>query len=623
MAANAALKITSTNFPSIKSNLKSFLSAQTEFLDYDFEGSAMAQLLDVLAYNTYYNSVYLNQVANEMYLDSALIRNNVVSRAKMLGYTPTSAQGATAQLLIDINPPGTPDSVTIPANTSFTSTIDGNDYIFVTEQSYNVNAAAGYTATIDIVEGRHFAHEWEVNSTTPERYIIPNKMVDTRSIVVKVIESSSNSAFELYKTANDLTRVGASSPVFFLQENLDGQYEINFGDGVLGKKPSDGNIIQASYRICAGTETNGAAVFTGPDLIGLNPVTGTGFSNYDITVNTAAEGGANVETVSSIKFNAPKNYETQNRAVTANDYKQLILNANPDFQTVRVWGGEENDPPIYGKVYISAKPKIGNELSSARKDALKIWLEERNVMSIDPEFVDPSYVYIVPQVTIRYNPEQTALSAGEISTRLQTAIQDYETDKLGNFGDAFYKSDFMRTLEDKETSIVSVAVDLKIQKRFQPSAELTSTYKLPFNNSISNPHAGHLGAVVSSSFTYNGRSGTYLEDDGNGIINFYYFSTGSTKVVTNEAAGLVDYSSGLITLESILITAISGSDLKVDVKPNLSDIFTVRNQIPLFADSEITIINNVTKKTESIVKEITTTGTTTQINETGVNTVII
>ena len=614
MPANNALQITGTDFDDIKSNLRSFLSSQTKFTDYNFDDSTIGLLIDLLSYNTYYNAVYLNQVANEMYLDSALLRNNVVSRAKAIGYTPTSSRGASAKVQLTMLPDDAPDNITIPKDTQFTSTVDGRDFTFVTTQGTVVNAVASYSANVDIVEGFPLTHRFTVSSTNPVRYVIPNRSVDTTSIGVSVQASSSNTAKDIFTQATNLKEVKNTSNVWYLQENEDQRFEVTFGDGVLGSKLIDGNIVQLDYRICHGTDVNGVTTFKGPSAI-------AGYSNFRVVTTANSAGGANIESVSSIKFNAPKFFETQNRAVTEEDYKRIILAENPDLQAVRVWGGEENDPPIYGKVYIAAKPEIGTQLSQARKDRLRTFLEERNVMSIDPEFVDASYLYMVPEIEIRYDPEITVLTAGEVSNLVENQLRLFEAQKLNNFNNNLYKSQLGEKLCGADQSIISCGIKLKMQKRFQPSATNTITYRLPFNNAITHPHEGHLGVLDSSSFTFGGIVGHKMESDGYGNVRFFYVTADGRKVITNAKAGTIEYGTGLIVLDSVLITAFSGQDLKVTAQVSAHDVFTKRNQIPLFADATITVFNDRTSDIESTVHNITTTGTSTQINESGIQSV--
>ena len=616
MAANTQLNITGTNFDDIKDNLKTYLKSQVEFQDYEFETSTMAVLLDLLSYNTYYNAVYLNQVANEMYLDSAILRNNVVSRAKMLGYTPTSIKGSTAHIKLAFSPGDNPPSITVPKNTEFNSTIDGRVFTFVTTESYVVNSAASYTANVSITEGFPLTHRFTVSTSDPQRYVIPNRNVDISSLNIKVQASASNTALTVFSKATDLVEVTGTSDIYFVQEVKGGKYEVTFGDGVLGTQLKDGNIVQIEYRIANGTDTNGALVFTGPDAI-------AGYSTYTVSTSANSAGGANQESVASIKYNAPKSFQTQNRAVTADDYKRIVLEENPDLQTIRVWGGEENVPPVYGKVYVSAKPKVGTLLSSQRKTDLVKFLEKRNVMSIDPEFVDPFYLYVQPSVKARVDFTKTTQTAGDFASSITTKIVNYEDTNLGNFGDNLYRHDLSTLVKNIDTAaIVSVGIDLHMQKRFQPKTDAATTYKLNFNNAIFNPHDGHMGALSSTKFTFNNIANHYIDDDGKGNVRFYYLSAEEVKIYTDNLAGTINYATGEVVIDHKLITFAPDNEIKLIAKVSDYDVFTVRNQIPLIADASITVLNHATGATDASVATVTSTvGQTTQVTETGVNTV--
>ena len=344
-AANSTIRVTDLNFNTIKSNLKAFLRGKPQFTDYDFEGSALSNLIDLLSYNTYYNAVYTNMVGNEMFLDSAQIRNNVVARAKMLGYTPTSARGSSAVLDVTITPSTNVTSVTIAANTLFTSTIDGIQYKFTTPEAYVLLQSTGYTSnTIVIKEGEPLQERFTRDtSSSSQRFILSNPSIDTTSIKVQVQTGGSNTTLRTFTEASNLVDVQANSQVYFVQENEDGKYELLFGDNILGKALDDGNIVIANYRVVNGSTTNGANNFVAPAALG-------GQASFTVAVANSASGGANAESVPSIKFNAPKSFQRQNRAVIKNDYARTILAEAPDIQAVSVWGGEDNDPPIYGKV---------------------------------------------------------------------------------------------------------------------------------------------------------------------------------------------------------------------------------------------------------------------------------
>ena len=606
MAANSAINVTSLNFDNIKESMKTYIASKPEFTDYNFEGSTISMLLDLLAYNTYQNAFYTSMVGNEMFLDSALLRDSVVSRAKMLNYVPRSARGASTTLTVEITPTGAPDSVTVAKDSEFSATIDGEAYKFVTPQAYSFSSTDNYSGTITITEGRPVAHRFTVNTNSPVRYILPNENVDTTSITVDVQTSSSDASSVRYNLASDITEVQANSAVYFLQEVEDSQYEITFGDDVIGQAPVDANIVIANYRICNGTDGNGVSSFTSPSTLG-------GSSTFTTLVDAATSGGANNETIESIKFNAPKNYETQNRAVLAEDYKRLILRDNGDVQSISVWGGEENNPPIYGKVYISIKPTIGNTISSQRKTEITTELKKYNVLSIDPEFVDATFLYIRPTVEVRYDSKTTTLTGPQVQTKVLNAITNFESTKLGTFDNKTFRySQFVKAIDAADSSIVSNLTTIQIEKRFVPSLTNSTTYNVSFSNALHNPHAGHRYAISSSAFTYRGNT-SYFDDDGSGNLRIYYITGSNTRVYTNETAGVVNYRTGLVTINSFLPSAFVGSSLSIFADSADDDVNAIRNQILLIAGANVTLIDDATTLVAATTVTATTSGVTTEI----------
>jgi len=598
MAANNAIRVSDINFDQIKNNLKSFLSDQNEFSDYDFESSSLSVLLDLLAYNTYHNAFYLNMVGNEMFLDSALLRNSVVSRAKQLNYVPRSARGATATVSVSVDPPGSPTFFTVAANTKFTTSIDGESYTFVTSDATALSPSSNgtFSGSLNLVEGEPLQQRFSVNSSSPVRYILPNDNVDTTSFTVRIQESSSNTSISTYNLNTDISAANSISQIYFVQENEDNKYEVYFGDSIFGKKPKDGNIVIIDYRVVNGSTVNGANNFSG---------------DFTVTTTAAAQGGAFQESIESIKYNAPFKFQAQDRLVTSTDFKNIILAENGDIQAINVWGGEENSPPVYGKVYISVKPKSGSVISATRKSTLQTTLNDRSIVSVETEFVDATYLYINPAITVRYDPKTTSLSASELNTKVQNSLISYENNNLGTFDNKFYVSNLTETLKAADNSLVSADVAFTIEKRFVPTTNAINTYQLQFNNAIHHPHDGHLGAVSSTGFTIGGET-VYLEDDGVGNLRTFILVTGN-KITRNKNFGTVDYESGLVTIFNTSITAYEGSAISVKVKPKESNIFGVRNEILLVSGASVTTVDNDTNNTTSTVGSIGTDGTTTTV----------
>ena len=613
MAANNALLVTDINFDTIKGNLQSYLSSQSEFQDYDFESSGMQTIIQLLAYNTYQNAIYTNFVSNEMFLDSALIRNNVVSRAKQLGFTPSSARGAKATLSVTVNPAGSPTTVVVPANTAFTSTVDGVSYNFqsIDSTTFTRSDAGVYNASMVVREGDPVQESYTVSSVSPVRYLLNNNNSDTTSLKVTVQQSVSNTAVQVYTLADDITTVGSNSAVYFLQENNDGAYEVQFGDNILGRKPSDGNIVKLNYNVVNGPTVNGTKTFNGPATLAGN-------SSYTVTTTSRATGGSNPQSVDSIKFNAPKNFSAQNRAVTANDYKAILLNNAPDLQTISVWGGEKNNPPVYGKVYISAKPTSGDVLSDSRKQELIQLLDDRNTLTIEPVFVDAEYLYVVPEIEVRYNPAITSKNGDTLLNQVNSTMSSFNTNELGVFNGNFYLSEFLKKVDAIDDSVINVSLDIKMQRRFIPNTTITQAYTVNFNNPIYNPHAGHKYSISSSSFTYNGFT-CYFDDDGSGKLRIYRLDSGNRVIVIGNA-GTVNYTLGSVKINAARFTAFDGDAIKINAVPEEQFVNSTRSQICQLADASVTIINSQTDVSESVSRNLSATTQTTVSSETGVTT---
>jgi hypothetical protein len=616
MASSSTLTVSELDFDKIKTNLKTYLQGQTEFSDYDFESSTLSILLNVLSYNTYHNAFYLNMVANEMFLDSAQLRTSVVSRAKMLNYTPRSATGATAAISATVTPNDTPASITVAANTQFTSTVNGISYLWVTSESTSLASQPNGTwmATLNIVEGTPLQHRFTVNTTNPTRYILPNENTDTNSFTVRIQESVSNSAVTTYSLVSDLSTVNSISSIYYLQENEDNLYEVYFGDNVFGKKPINGNIVIVDYRVVSGTAVNGANTFASPSSLG-------GYTNFTTTTTSVAQGGSLQENIDSIKFNAPFKFQAQDRLVTMQDYKNIILSENGDISSISVWGGEDNSPPIYGKVFVAAKPSSGALLSTQKKESIRNSLKSRNTLSIDVEMVDATYMYIIPTISVRYNPELTSLSAADLNKKIQNALISFETDNLGTFGNKFYSFEMIEKLKAADVSFISVDADIQLEKRFVPVIDVISTYQLNFNQAVYKPHAGHLGSISSSTFTIDDTTKLAIDHDGYNTLRTFTIDVGDTNIRDLDI-GTIDYDTGIITILNTAIAAFDGSYLSVKMTPKNKNIFGLRNQVLLVSGASITTVNDDTEEVTSSVGLVATKGvSTTIITETAVATI--
>ena len=594
------LEISQLDFDGIKDNLKTFLSQQDEFTDYDFEGSGMNVLLDVLAYNTHYLGYNANMLANEMYLDSADQRASVVSLAKQVGYTPKSATASQATIDVLVNN-ATGASITMSRGTTFTTTVDDTSYSFVNNAEVIITPSDGVYKFSNLVvyEGTYLNYKYTANTTdTDQRFIIPNDNVDTTTLTVKVQESSSDSTTNSYTLVTGITGLESTSKVYFLQEVENGRFEVYFGDGVLGKAIADGNIVILDYITCNLDEPNGATTFTLSGTVG-------GFSNVTITTIGNAAGGDTPETIKSIKYNAPRDYTAQDRAVTADDYKVLVKSLYANAQSVQVYGGEDAATPDYGKVYISIKAKSGSNLTEVTKDSIVASLKSYAVASVTPVIIDPETTYIILTTTFKYDSSLTTKDVSTLQTDVSDAITSYNTSTLEDFTGMFRYSAVGKIIDGADTSILSNITTIRLYKYITPTLNSALKYTLSFNNAFYNPHSEHnktAGGIVSSTgFKINDDSSTnehFLDDDGAGNIRVYYLS-GTTRLYTSSTYGTIDYTTGEIILTSTHITSISNVDgaastkVRVFVKPDSNDIVPVRNQVLSIDTTNSTITGSV------------------------------
>ena len=495
-SSNTNVQLTDLDFGSIKNNFIAYLQNQDAFKDYNFEGSSMSVLLDLLAYNTQYNAYYLNMVANEMFLDTALQRSSVVSQAKVLDYTPKSAIAPSAFIKFTGNGI-TSNTFTLPKFTNFLSeAINGTNYNFVTTDTVTVSTSGG-TAVIDnleIKQGLPASYRFTVDSATNPKYTfeIPDANIDTTSIQVIVQESVSNSFFEIYTPADDYLALNSQSKVYFLQESLSGNYELTFGNGVLGKKLSDGNLVIATYVSTQGTSASGANNFVLMDSV-------SHLGSYVINPIVKASKGGGKESIDSIKFQAPKSYAAQKRAVTKEDYISLIQKnkLGISFDAINVWGGEENDPPVYGRVFVALKPSGGYSLTQTQKQKLvSDVIRPISVLTVEPTIVEPDYTYIQITANVLYDPKKTTLTANGISTAVTTAINSFAQNTLNTFNSTFSVSDLIGVIQGSNQSIITNEVSIKLQKKIYPSLVDATTYKLYYNVPIKK---GNFLSGISSS----------------------------------------------------------------------------------------------------------------------------
>jgi len=591
------LEVSDFDFDDIKLNLKKFLQGQTEFQDYDFEGSGFAVLLDTLAYNTHYLGFNANMLANEMYLDSADVRKNIVSLAKMLNYTPSSVRAPTASIDVTVNN-ATGTSLTMTKGTVFTTTVDGVSYEYITNEDNIISPVNGIYKfdNLNIYEGTLINFRYTVDSTdVDQKFKLTSSNTDTTTLKVSVQNSSSDSTTNVYTLAGGYNAVTSSSKVYFLQETDDGKYEVYFGDGVMGKKLDDGNIVILEYIVTNKKDSNSASAFTLATNIG-------GFSNVSITTNSASQGGAEAETKDSIRFNAPLSYAAQNRAVTTSDYETIVRSIYPNAISVSAWGGEDDETPVYGVVKIAIKAASGSTLTETTKANIVTSLKPYNVASVRPVIVDPETTSILLTSNIKYNSRVTSKSSATLKSDVVATLNNYNTSTLQKFDGIFRFSKLSTAIDNTDTSIVSNITTLKIRKSFTPTLSSSTKYSIYFRNSLYNPHSGHsasLGGILSSTgFKVSGDTVNehFLDDDGSGNIRSYKLVSGVRTYVNNNQ-GTINYSTGEITINSLNVTSISNvrgaasTVIELTVQPNSNDIVPVRNQIVELdvANSSITV----------------------------------
>ena len=611
MAVNdRRLEVTEFDFDEVKENLKIFLRAQNEFTDYDFEGSGMNILLDVLAYNTHYLGFNANMLANEMFLDSASLRSSIVSHSKTLGYVPTSARAAKATVDVTLNTNET--TITMPAGTVFNTTVDGVSYKFSTITDITKSNTGGGIPFLntDIYEGTFITTRYTVNtSDIDQRFLLTDNRADTSTLTVKVQTSSTDTTSTTYTEATDITQVTASSAVYFLQEVEAGLYEIYFGDGVIGQALSDDNIVILTYIVSNKSAANGAALFTNAAVIG-------GVSDIAVATVAAASAGSEPETLQSIKYNAPLSYASQGRCVTAEDYKVYAKRFFPNTQSVQVFGGESGSfdtslgavsTPEYGKVFISIKSTTGNDLTATEKSTLVSNLAPFTVASITPVIVDPQTTRLILNVSFKFDSSKTTETQSALIAKVNSDLQSYNTNTLSKFESAFRHSKITGIIDDADPAITSNITNVTLSHNLTPTLNSATNYTIQLNNAFYNPHSGHNssdgGVLASTGFKVSGDASNvqFFDDDGAGNIRRYYLTAG-VRQYQDSTAGTITYSTGEIKINSINITSVENVDgaastiIRLTVIPDSTDIIPVRNQI-LEIDFVNTTINGTVDTT--------------------------
>lgn len=636
MAANSSIDLTSLDFDGIKSNFKTFLKTQSVFKDFDFEGSNINVLLDVLSYNTFLNSFYLNMVASESFLDSAQLRDSIISHAKELNYLPRSNKSSRITLEpFWIKTNKEVKTLIMPKGTLFSSYVRGNSYNFVTDSVY-INNTPVYDPNEDVnkfmiskrviptdgtpsyVEDPFVVYQGNYSSDTfvidysmeSQRFILTDNMVDTDSITVSVTEDSGAARYD-YTYSSTLLGVKNSDPVYFLQIAEGGKYELVFGDNIIGRRPKNGAVITVQYRVTSGADGNGATIFT----LDTNVASSSGGILVDITspitssknLPAGSYGGDNAESIEQIRYKAPRYFQTQERAVTTSDYEILLRNQFPEIQSIAVFGGETFDPPLYGKVYISVKLKDVDQLPDAKKVEYAAFIDPRSPMAIDSVFISPEYLYYKLDASVNYNINISKARPDQIKSSVVNTIKDYNAKNFDNFNVTLRRSRLINAIDTADPSIISNETQLYVYKKIVPllgvSQNITIRFGLPLDETLPELGIVHSASdvlsIFSTSFTYNGET-MWLEDDG---FNDPIDGRGNIRLVTKtknehyfvKNIGKVDYFNGVVTISDFNISAFAGNELRVYAVPKYDDISVIGNNIFTIGLDELSVTVNTVR----------------------------
>ena len=604
MATN--LNVTELDFDQIKRNLKNFLKQQTEFTDHDFEGSGLNTLLDVLAYNTHYNAMNAHYSLNEAFLDSAQIRGNVVTRAKLLGYTPRSilAPRATINLVVDLAgenaaTQGATSSLVLPRGTKFTSTVSGESFDFVTlNNSTGTQSGTKFTfSNVAIAEGTYKTLLYRVdNDIESQKFQLGDVDADTSTLRVRVQQNEQSLTHDVYAKFESLLNVDSTSQIYYLQENPSELFEIYFGDGVIGRKPVNNNIVTLDYVFTKGAEANGASIFNISGNLSNSGGTALVNSTYTVTTLTNASGGTEKETMESVRFNAPLTFTSQNRAVTAEDYKAIILKSFSNISSISTWGGEDNDPVDFGSVYISIKPLTADVLTAEEKSQITDnVLKGKNIVSITPEIVDAAFTDLELDVFVKYNPNLTDRSSVDIQTLIKDVIADYNFNNLNKFDGVFRHSQLTKAIDSADPAILNSTVRPFMFQNVALNATANAndhalTFAAPFYQ------AGNSTDFIlnSSAFLINNENhffGDVPIDGSSERQVIIYKIVDDVNITTNPDVGRIDLDKGTLTLKGFAID--SATTVRLTLTPNSLDIAPKRNQLLRIDPARVTVTPQV------------------------------
>ncbi len=592
MATNGFLNNTQLDFASYKQSLKTYLSQQTQFRDYDFEGSNLSVLLDLLAYNTYHNAMYLNMIGSEMFLDTAQLRESIISHAKELNYTPRSRSSSRIEvdIVASVNNSVSPTTITLPSNYRITGTANnGLVYNFYTKEPVILESSNNYSVSnVFFYEGSLKTEAFLVSSANAQ-FVINSSNVDISTVSVTVQKSSTEAVFTTWSRSEELFNLNANSEVFFIQGYRDFQYSITFGNGVVGKQLTPGNILLVSYLETSGVDANYTSTFSSVESVDIFSA-----NTFSLVYSGSSYGGAYAEDNDSIRYNAIRGFTNQNRAITAEDTISLLRANFPSIETVVAYGGEEATPKRYGKIIISAKP-VGSELlSDSLKNEIVDFLSDKTSLSVEPEIVNPEYLYLDISSRVKYNINATTKTSSQLVSNVVSAITSFNTSYLSDFGSDLRFSKLSAAIDDADISIISNDTQVRISKRITPNPGISYSERWSFENELYNENvryvlpAGHEAIVESTPFVYDGYT-AYIQDNGIGTLYVYALINNITTVLNNNV-GTVDYNTGLISINNLIVDSYTTDAIKIYARTENADIDTLTNKILLIDPEDINVI---------------------------------
>lgn len=589
---DTSINLVDLDFHELKNSFKNYLRSQPQFKDYDFDGSNINVLLDLLSYNTHKNIFFLNMAISEGFLDSAQLRNSILSKAKELNYLPRSVRSASAKVRVTFDATGESQPYIIQKGSMFSTLIKNQSYTFSMPETITVSSANNtFQFETEIFEGVYQKDAYiYLDNIENQRFKISAKNVDTRSLTVTVYEDNSEVG-DIYKHATTLLDLNYNSKVYFLQTSETGHYEVLFGDGVLGRKPKINSTIVLDYRVSSGEAGNGARSFSVDfDPTGENEL----LTTPELEVLEPGRNGAEEETTESIRYYAPRHFQVQERAVTTDDYEISLKTEFPEINAVTVFGGEEMDPPRYGKVFVSVDIANVDGLPESKKTEYYRFLKRRSPLSIDPIFIEPEFTYLRVDSLVRYNINITTISAQRIKTLVTDAIMSYNELYLNDFNVSLRYSPFTCEIDQADTSIVSNITDVILYKKLQPRLGMQQSFELDFGmalkQNLPSSDTKHLigfeHTITSTPFRFNGEN-CVLEDTGDGVVRIYK-NSGAFNVKVKDI-GTIDYETGVVRLNNLVIDSYDGASFKIYVRPEDKDINITKNTIMMIEPDEIHI----------------------------------